>query len=168
MATIEKKDNPPISLEEIEANETHEPTGEDLRFNEAEDSFELDPESEDSEYQHPTPYDTAAPAGEDNNSTYDEENPYTQDEYMDKGGKLEELDAEIGDGQFEKLEEIDVQLAESPEDERADFDDESDGGLPDLDHPDTHTQAEEVPLPDERDPLGDKQIQADDPTETTG
>ncbi len=124
-----KKKNPLIIPLDVEnTDETREPTGEDLQFNEDKDSFELDAETADGEYQHPEPYDTAAPSGEDDNSTYDEENPYTSDEYRDKRaalkGGLEELDAEVADDRPMQLDEIDERLAETSEEERGDVDEE--------------------------------------------
>ncbi|SEL29346.1 hypothetical protein [Parapedobacter koreensis] len=212
-----QKKPPVIPLDVTDTDETREPTGEDLRFNEAEDSFELDPETEDAEYQHPDPYDTAAPDGEDDNSTYDEENPYTPDEYRDKRsdlkGELEELDAEVAADEITQLDEADERLAETPEDERGDLDEEGyplkddaggdnnpilenfdntndgpeddedgdddvevppfddprrDDDEPIWDDPNNPLEPEDVPPVDERDPLGDKQIQSDDPTETRG
>lgn len=116
-----KKKPPVIPLDVEDADEAREPTGEDLQFNEDEDSFELESETADTEYQHPEPYDTAAPGGEDDNSTYDEENPYTPGEYRDKRselrGELEELGA-VADDRLAQLDEVDEQLADTPEDER--------------------------------------------------
>jgi len=68
----------------------NETTGEDLKYNAETDSFELDPETGEGDYQHPSPYDTSAQGGEDDNSTYDEQNPYTQDEYQDKNNLAED------------------------------------------------------------------------------
>jgi len=211
---IRNTKNPPIiPLDDGDTDESREPTGEDLKFNENENSFELDVETEDDEYQHPDPYDTAAPNGEDDNSTYDEENPYTPNEYRDKEselkGELEELDGTVENDNL-ILNERDERLAETPEDERGDLDEEGyprrgDAGGDDNpilvgpdeddepieddpsevevppyedprraddepvgDDPDRPILPEEVPPVDERDPLGDKQIQSDDPTETTG
>lgn len=120
------KNRPPVvPLDVADADETREPTGEDLRYNESEDSFELDPEMADKEYSHPQPYDTAAPEGEDDNSTYDEENQYTPNEYRDKEsemkGELEELDTTVTDEQLQ-LDEVDEQLANADEDNRGDLD----------------------------------------------
>ena len=121
-----KKKPPVIPLDVADTDETREPTGEDLRYNEAEDSFELDPETADREYRHPQPYDTAAPEGEDDNSTYDEENPYTPNEYRDKEsemkGELEELDATVSDAELTQLSAVDEQLANTSEDNRGDLD----------------------------------------------
>lgn len=168
------KKPPMIPLDVEDTDETREPTGEDLRYNEEENSFELDPETSDTEYEHPEPYDTAAPEGEDDNSTYDEENPYTPDEYRDKRsaleGELVELDEEVVDDELIELDEADRKLAETPEDDRGDLDEEGypvrdDAGGP---HNPIVDEPEDAPPIDERDPLGDKQIQSDDPTETTG
>src|SRR5690606_18324025 len=94
-----KKKPPVVPLDVADTDETREPTGEDLRFNERADSFELETETEDTTYRHHEPYDTAAPHGEDDNSTYDEENPYTPNEYRDTGGELKgelgELDRKV-------------------------------------------------------------------------
>src|ERR1700743_2091600 len=53
-----------------------------LNFNEDEDSFEYDVESDDPDYDHPDPYNTAVKNGADMDSTYDEANPYSVDEYI--------------------------------------------------------------------------------------
>lgn len=179
---------PVVPLDVEDTDETREPTGENLRFNEEADSYELDAETNDREYDHPDPYDTAAPEGEDNNSTYDEQNPEASAEYRDKPGILQ--------GQLHELDAEERQLTEIPEDDRGDLDDEGyptrddAGGRnnpivsgPDDDDYDEDGDPKEADLPpfedprrdddgpikdDERDPLGDKQIQSDDPTETTG
>ena len=216
-----KKKPPVIPLDVADTDETREPTGEDLRYNESEDSFELDPETADKEYSHPQPYNTAAPEGEDDNSTYDEENPYTPNEYRDKEnemkGELEELDATVTDEALTQLDEADEQLANTAEDNRGDLDaegyprrddaggdnnpvleapdddnertegddddsrEESDPHVPPFDDPKRDDDEpigddpnrpippKDVPPPtDERDPLGDKQIQSDNPTENNG
>jgi len=182
-----KKRLPVVPLDVADTDETREPTGEDLRYNETEDSFELDPETGEKEYRHPQPYDTAAPEGEDDNSTYDEENPYTPNEYRDKQrdmkDELEELDATVTDDQLTQRNEVDEQLAKTPEDDRGDLDAEGyphrdDAGgdnNPVLETPDDDSEDPnrpilplDVPPTDERDPLGDKQIQSDDPTESSG
>jgi len=121
------KKPPMVPLDVENADENREPTGEDLRYNEEDSSFELDPATADTEYDHPDPYDTSAPLGEDDNSTYDEENPYTPDEYRDKRAALQdltELDDEVADDDLAALDESDRQLAETPEDARDDLDEE--------------------------------------------
>ncbi len=173
-----KKKPPVVPLDVADTDETREPTGEDLRYNESEDSFELDPETADKEYRHPQPYNTAAPEGEDDNSSYDEENPYTPNEYRDNEsemkGELEELDATVTGKQLTQLNEVDEQLANTPEDSRGDLDAEGyprrdDAGAEHTEDDDREESVRRVPpFDDERDPLGDKQIQRDDPTENSG
>lgn len=213
-----EKNAPVIPLDVEDTDETREPTGEDLKFNEEKDSFELEAETEDAEYQHPEPYDTAAPRGEDNNSTYDEENPYTADEYRDKKGQatheLEGLDTVIADEKLAGLDDVDERIADTGKGDAADLDDEGyplrdDAGgshnpimedpkrpdqRPDVeegpeeevgeelppsedprrddepiwDDPNRPLEPEDAPPVDERDPLGDKQIQANDPMEEQG
>lgn len=118
------KKPPMVPLDVVNTDETREPTGENLRFNEEADSFELDAETADSEYQHPDPYDTAAAQGEDALSTYDEANPHAADEYRDKQGELEELDGEMANDEFVQLDEMDEPRADTPEDGRGDLDEE--------------------------------------------
>lgn len=176
------KNRPPtIPLDVADTDETREPTGEHLRYNEAEDSFELDPETADSEYHHPQPYQTAAPEGEDDNSTYDEENPYTPNEYRDKEsemkGELEELDATVTDEQLTQLDEVDEQLANTAEDNRGDLDEEgyprrddaggdnnpileapaegNDGPEEDEEEPEPRVPPFEDPKRDDDEPIGD-------------
>ncbi|PRD46864.1 hypothetical protein [Sphingobacterium haloxyli] len=132
MEDTNKKDNAPsVPLDDTDKQETQEPTGEDLEFNEAEDSFELDPETGDNAYDHPLPYDTAAPQGEDNNSTYDEENPYTQNEYQDKKepleGEIDNFDDVLVDDSVQ-LDEMDEDLSVQPAQQDPDVEDD---GYPD-------------------------------------
>lgn len=117
-----------------------EPTGENLKYNEQAGSYELDAETEDSDYQHPDPYPTAARGGRDHSSTYDEANPFTQDVYQDPQvdpSSLDDLVDASTERELEALDRVDDELVDPK------------------------------PL-DERDPLGDKQIQKDDPTEERG
>ena len=112
---------------ENEDKKMGETTGEDLKYNAQEDSFELDPETEDEEYQHPLPYDTSAPSGEDDNSSYDEENIYTRNEYQDKmtilDGQLEESETDRVLESFE-LEDRDEQLTNQKENKSPEEDEE--------------------------------------------
>ncbi|MBE8722464.1 hypothetical protein [Sphingobacterium pedocola] len=128
MAPRNDNNNPPAErLDERDNQETPESTGEDLQFNDAEDSFELDAESENNPYQHPLPYETAAPQGADNNSTYDEENIYTPSEYRDKlkeaERELDDLDEEIKDGSLQ-LDEVDEVLTQIRDDQPEGIDEE--------------------------------------------
>lgn len=88
MEKDQKKPVPNIDIQK-DGQKTSETTGEDLKYNAQDDSFELDPETENEEYRHPLPYNTSAPAGEDDNSTYDEENVY-DDEYDKKTSRLDD------------------------------------------------------------------------------
>ncbi len=98
-----------------------------LKYNEEKNSYELDIESEDEEYQHADPYDTAAGNGEDMNSDYDEANPYVGDEY-DKNHSLKDdintLAMHITDEEHLKLSQIDEETSHVPEDDRDDLDEE--------------------------------------------
>ncbi|NQD72064.1 hypothetical protein HP439_15165 [Sphingobacterium shayense] len=112
---------------ENEDKKMGETTGEDLKYNAQEDSFELDPETEDEEYQHPLPYDTSAPSGEDDNSSYDEENIYTRNEYQDKMTILDEqLEESETDRVLEsyELEDRDEQLTNQEENKSPEEDEE--------------------------------------------
>lgn len=112
---------------ENEDKKMGETTGEDLKYNAQEDSFELDPETEDEEYQHPLPYDTSAPSGEDDNSSYDEENIYTRNEYEDKMTILDEqLEESETDRVLEsyELEDRDEQLTNQEENKSPEEDEE--------------------------------------------
>ena len=99
----------------------------DLKYNEKKNSFELDVESEDEDYQHENPYDTAADAGEDMNSDYDQANPYVGDEY-DKSLSLEtevdKLGMHLTTDDSLKINEVDDELSQTPEDKRDDLDEE--------------------------------------------
>jgi len=105
-----------------------------LRYNEEEDSFEYDIEkedprypNEDPEYLHDDPYDTAAPHGEDDNSDWDEANPYVGDEYdPDRSleSDAEDLGMHIDKGQITRLSKKDRDLSQTPEDFRDDLDEE--------------------------------------------
>lgn len=100
----------------------------ELKFNKEENSFEIDVKGEDKNYDHPLPYDTAAPGGEDMNSTYDESNPYIGDEYDSKEELQNEMESpamrvEESDD-YIAVDPIDKILAKTPEDLRDDLDEE--------------------------------------------
>lgn len=98
-----------------------------LKYNERENSYELDIESEDEDYQHGDPYDTAADNGEDMNSDYDESNPYVGDEY-DKRHSLkddiENLGMHTTDADHLRISKKDEKYSHTPEDDRDDLDEE--------------------------------------------
>jgi hypothetical protein len=99
----------------------------DLAYNEEANSFELDVESEDGEYEHPDPYDTSVKNGGDADSSYDQANPTAVHEY-DKDQSFEsdaeKLSMHIDDGSIVKVDAIDKELAKTPEDQRDDLDEE--------------------------------------------
>ena len=101
---------------------------EGLSFNDDDESFEYDVESDDPDYVHPDPYNTAAKNGEDMNSTYDEANPYDAgDEYIPNESletNVDKLGMHIDDGQIVELDATDRVLAHTPEDDRDDLDEE--------------------------------------------
>jgi len=112
---------------------TDEP--ENLKWNAEEDSFEIDVKSDDPDYDHPDPYNTAVKDGGDSISTYDESNPLAVDEYI-KDESLEtdagSLGMHIDDGKALEVDTIDKVLSHTPEDDRDDLDEE---GYPKNDGP---------------------------------
>jgi len=102
---------------------------EQLSFNEADNSFELDVKSDDPDYDHPDPYNTSAKNGEDMNSTYDEANPYdAADEYIPNENLETDVD-KLGmhidtTGSIVELDPVDEVLSRTPEDDRDDLDEE--------------------------------------------
>ncbi len=107
-----------------------------LKFNKEENSFEIDVKGHDKNYDHPLPYDTAAPDGEDMNSTYDESNPYIGDEYDTKEAlqnEMEDPSMRVEDSKkYIQVDAVDKILARTPEDLRDDLDEE---GYPKNDTP---------------------------------
>jgi hypothetical protein len=99
----------------------------DLAYNEEKNSYELDVESEDPDYIHPDPYDTAVENGGDFDSDFDEANPTAVHEY-DKDLSLEtdldQLGMHIDSGNIVELLPIDEELSRTPEDDRDDLDEE--------------------------------------------
>ncbi|MCX2482536.1 hypothetical protein [Pedobacter sp. MR2016-24] len=99
-----------------------------LSFDKEKNSYELDVKGPDKDYDHPLPYETTAANGGDDNSDYDEANPYIGDEYADKKDKaesgLEDLGMHIDDGDIVAVTPEDEFLARTPEDDRPDLDEE--------------------------------------------
>ncbi len=109
----------------------------DLAFNTEKNSYEFDRNSDDPNYDHPLPYDTTAENGGDDNSTYDEANPYIGNEYAenDKNNDSRYLDLGMrvdAKGNVTKVSPEDEILARTPEDYRDDLDEE---GYPKNDKP---------------------------------
>jgi hypothetical protein len=101
---------------------------ENLSYNADENSFEYDVKSDNPDYQHPDPYNTAAKNGEDMNSTYDEANPYdAADEYIPNESletDVDKLGMHIDDGEIVERDVTDRVLSHTPEDDRDDLDEE--------------------------------------------
>ena len=101
---------------------------ENLNYNAEENSFEYDVKSDDPDYQHPDPYNTSAPNGEDMNSTYDEANPFdAPDEYIPNESletDVDKLAMHVDHGEILELDATDRALSHTPEDDRDDLDEE--------------------------------------------
>jgi len=101
---------------------------ENLSFDKNKNSFELDVKGTDKDYDHPLPYETTAANGGDDNSDYDEANPYIGDEYAKKDEQaesdLDELGMHVDNGESVELDPEDEFLARTPEDDRTDLDEE--------------------------------------------
>ena len=108
-----------------------------LSFDKDKKSYELDVKGADKDYDHPMPYETVAAGSVDDNSTYDEANPYVGDEYatdIEKAqDKLDELGMHVdNDGESVFLSPEDEILGKTEEDYRDDLDEE---GYPKNDAP---------------------------------
>lgn len=99
----------------------------DLAYDEEKNSYELDVKSEDPDYIHPDPYDTAVENGGDADSDFDEANPTAVNEYdknLSLETDLEELGMHVDNGNIVEVLPIDEQLSRTPEDDRDDLDEE--------------------------------------------
>lgn len=108
-------------------NEDNESMADDLEFDEENDSYELDVEGTAKDYRHPDPYDSSAKNGEDMDSDWDEANLLVGDEYDKEGSfeeEMEESAIHISNKSIVELSALDELLAETPEDERTDLDEE--------------------------------------------
>jgi len=109
---------------------------ENLSFDEHKQSYEFDVKGTEPDYDHPMGYETVSEGAVDDNSTYDEANPYVGDEYASDeeiaDDKLEELGMHVDNGESVKLSPEDEILARTPEDDRDDLDEE---GYPINDEP---------------------------------
>lgn len=109
----------------------------DLSFDEEKQSYELDVKGDDKDYDHPMPYETVAAGSIDDDSTYDEANPYVGDEYATDVEKVKDKLNELGmhidnDGESVLVTAEDEILARTEEDLRDDLDEE---GYPKNDQP---------------------------------
>ncbi len=109
----------------------------DLAFNKEKHSFEYDTESTGGTYRHPLDYDTVSTGAVNDDSSYDEANPYVGDEYDDGNAlvqdELEENAMHIDEtGESVNLNMEDKILGQTDEDLRDDLDEE---GYPKKDTP---------------------------------
>src|SRR5690606_23021214 len=111
----------------------------DLSFDEENNSYEIDKPESDEQYDHPNPYRTSPVNKSDYDSDFDEANKEALDHYTDddedtplEEERLEEDGMHIDDGDIVHLDPIDESLAETPEDQRDDLDEE---GYPKNDEP---------------------------------
>ena len=95
--------------------ENSEINKENLSYDETKQSYELDVKGQDADYDHPMGYETVAVGAKDDDSTYDEANPYVGDEYARNeeiaDDNLEELGMHIDNGESVKLSPDDEILA---------------------------------------------------------
>jgi hypothetical protein len=106
-----------------------------LSYNADDDSFEYDVKSDDPDYDHPDPYNTSVKNGADMDSTYDESNPYSIDEYIPHESletDVDQLGMHIESGENLEIDPVDDILSRTPEDNRSDLDEE---GYPKNDKP---------------------------------
>jgi hypothetical protein len=107
-----------------DVNDDLTPNTDNLAYNEEENSFEIDVKSDDPDYDHPDPYHTAVKNGGDFDSTYDEANPTAVDEYEEEDPGLEEIGMRIGSKKIIEVSPVDEMLAQTPEDELDNLDEE--------------------------------------------
>jgi hypothetical protein len=106
-----------------------------LAYNKDSNTFEYDVKGEETDYDHPLPYDTGGANGTDFNSDYDEANEFIGDEYARtpvEDPALNDLGMRVDDGDIVELDPEDELLARTPEDDRPDLDEE---GYPINDRP---------------------------------
>ena len=99
----------------------------DLNYNAEDDSFEYDTKGNDPDYDHPDPYNSSVKNGADMDSTYDEANPYSVDEYIPNESletDVDKLGMHIDSGKIVETDPLDDILSRTPEDSRTDLDEE--------------------------------------------
>ena len=102
----------------------------DLSYDPEKDSFEIDVNSTDEDYDHPDPYITSVKRGSDFDSDFDEANLTANDEYhrandhVTEVPEADEFGMHIDSGKIVQLDPLDEDLAMTPEDERDDLDEE--------------------------------------------
>lgn len=125
---MENKSQKPAKDKLYSSNGNDEINNENLAFDEDKKSFELDVNSEDPDYDHPSDYETISDGAVDDDSTYDNSNPYVGDEYASKKeiakDELLEAGMHVDKGESVKLNIEDKILSKTPEDDRDDLDEE--------------------------------------------
>lgn len=128
-----KKSNPGFDNEDddrdsyLKKSLGEESAAENLSFNEKDDSFEFDVESDDPDYDHPDPYNSSVKNGSDFDSSYDEANPYAVDEYIPDESletDVDDLGMHIDKGNIVRIDPMDEIISRTPEDKRTDLDEE--------------------------------------------
>lgn len=108
----------------------------ELTYDKTKESYELDVKGDERRYDHPMDYDTVATGAINDDSTYDQANPYVGDEYAGKTetstGQLAQLGMHIDEGESVLLDPEDEILGRTEEDDRDDLDEE---GYPKNDGP---------------------------------
>jgi len=99
-----------------------------LAYNKDMDSYEMDVDDNDPDYDHPANYDTLSEGAIDDDSTYDNSNPFVGDEYADREDleedELEDAHMRIENFKHNRLSPLDKKLAQNEEDLRDDLDEE--------------------------------------------
>jgi hypothetical protein len=100
----------------------------DLIYDSEKESYEYDVAGDNPDYQHPADYPTLSEGAEDDDSTYDEANPFVGDEYAEKDelkeDNLENSNMHIVEEDALKTSSYDKKIAEDMEDFRDDLDEE--------------------------------------------
>ena len=99
----------------------------DLSYDELKNSYEMDVESDDPDYTHSDPYDTAVENGGDADSDFDEANPTAVNEYNKDASLETDLDGlgmHIDNGDIVETQPLDEKLSRTREDDRDDLDEE--------------------------------------------
>ncbi|MBC7912835.1 MAG: hypothetical protein H7Y07_01815 [Pyrinomonadaceae bacterium] len=124
------KFNPALDEENLVNENLGTDASENLAYDPEKDSFEIDVQSEDEDYDHPDPYTTSVKSGSDFDSDFDEANITTNDEYHranDAAAEVPEAGEygmHIDSGKIVQLDPLDEELALTAEDERDDLDEE--------------------------------------------
>lgn len=111
-----------------EQEEPVERPSDDLIYDAEKESYVYDVDDKDPDYDHPADYPTLSEGAEDDDSSYDEANPFVGDEYVEKdelkADNLENSHMHIAKEDDLKVSPYDSKLAEDMEDYRDDLDEE--------------------------------------------